>query len=727
MDGHDSQEPSSQTVRVDGATQSQRLEIGAGGIKKRGRPRGSKNKPKDTDPQTEGLQLRNRAVSVPQYELDAGDDDAQDDQAVQESGSEYDDYASEARSIDLHKKAFREGVQRMARLINDLGPVTRQNFESQHPLSPSGSGGVTGILNPTSEEDLDRAWECSVEKAAILHYPSRANTFLSLWRLSLRLFGVDPLTLVSLYQNVEFNNRASDPFEHLGEMKQNPLWTIDFCRRLELIMVHPLFSDGNAFRFIPIIIRWAVICRVDDGHGFTDKQHRLLEDFHCGDLRSSNGIGAVVERFLDHQNKRKDHGLIITRQAKLMSRVADLARTVEGDPESNITPVKTRDLSLIIKALDTLENGTITTSCETYHLVFSVCKEPRGYPMGMGELLEAYKISWMNLQRRKTFDQIREETNITMERPVEGSLTANGPGERTIGWDQEGASTMADHAIVSERGRNGRVSETSSNSAQGVIHHRRRSASILEDGEVHESSGPPISSPTGNEYIHGSRKSLIADRQGSEPLVTSDADDEHLHESRRSLIESNRGSANLSQSIPRDLPMNDNKVFLSQGTIQNGSSTGATMSSFGRNTERASVEARGLANPITVKREPDRDLGEDDEFKFLEIDRFISGDDGTGRSSHRTAGTSASSNRASEPAMWPNRTRKRPSRGHREQKSAKRQNTHGTQQSQQSGGRDKNTNRRKNGVGHQGGFQPPPAQPPNGPRAWRLEQRYKGK
>ncbi|KAH7191905.1 uncharacterized protein B0J16DRAFT_393992 [Fusarium flagelliforme] len=722
MDGHDIHDHSSQAPpanRVDDVSQSQQLSIEAGTKKKRGRPAGSKNKSKNIAPHPEGIQLRNRSLPVPHYTICESEDETHDDQAVQENGSEYDDFASEANSLDFHRKAFREGVQKMGRRIDDRGPVTKETFLSQHPLSPSSGSEGTAILNQTNADDLDRAWECSVDKAAILLYPSRADTFISVWRLSLRLFGVDPLTLVSLYQDVEFDNSASDSFEHLGVFKQNPLWTIAFCKRLERIMVHPLFSDENAFRFIPVIIRWTVICRAGDGHGFTDKQHRLLDDFHCGNLRPANGLQALVQRFLEHQRRRKDDGLVISRQAKLMSLVAGLAKTAGESPETDITRVKTRDLSIIVKGLDALENGTMTTSCEMYHLIYSTCQEPRGYPVGMDGLLEAYKISWIKLQRRKTSNRSREDTNITRGRP----------GELIVGRTHERTSAVAGHTITSE-GRNSRVSETTSNSAQRVIHHHNRSTSIiLEDGEVHEGSEPLASSPSGNEYIHQSRRCLIESRQGSEALAASDADDEHLHESRRSLIESNHGSANSSWIVPRGLPRNDSKSFLNQGTIQTGPSATVTRTSFGRNTIRAGGEAQELANPVTVKREPDRGLGEGEEFSFLDIDRVLGRVDGIGGPNHGTAWTSATSNRVSEPAMRSNRVRKRSSRGHREQRPAKRHNTHGAhhRQSEQSDGRDKNTGRRKNGVGHQGGFRPPPAQPPNGPRAWRLEQRFKGK
>ena len=153
------------------------------------------------------------------------------------------------------------------------------------------------------------------------------------------------------------------------------------------------------------------------------------------------------------------------------------------------------------------------------------------------------------------------------------------------------------------------------------------------------------------------------------------------------------------------------------------------MSSVGRNARRAGVEVQGLPNLVTVKREPDRDLEQEEESNFVDIDSAFRGVDEIGEPYHRTAGPSATSSRVSEPAMRSNQARKRPSRGHRKQRPAKRQNIHGAQhgQSQQLGGRDKNTGRGKNGVGHQGGFQAPPAQPPNGPRAWRLEQRFKGK
>jgi len=70
--------------------------------------------------------------------------------------------------------------------------------------------------------------------------------------------------------------------------------------------------------------------------------------------------------------------------------------------------------------------------------------------------------------------------------------------------------------------------------------------------------------------------------------------------------------------------MNDNKSFMNQGTVQNGPLAGAAMSSFGRNTELTGVEAQEVANPVTFKREPDRDLEEEGEFGSLDIDRLLS-------------------------------------------------------------------------------------------------------
>jgi hypothetical protein len=34
--------------------------------------------------------------------------------------------------------------------------------------------------------------------------------------MSLQLFGVDPITLISMYQHMDFDNSVSDSFEHYG-------------------------------------------------------------------------------------------------------------------------------------------------------------------------------------------------------------------------------------------------------------------------------------------------------------------------------------------------------------------------------------------------------------------------------------------------------------------------------------------------------------------------------
>ncbi|RBR25198.1 uncharacterized protein FIESC28_02106 [Fusarium coffeatum] len=81
----------------------------------------SRCKVKNTARHPEAIQLRNRSLTVPYYTIYDSEDDTHDDQAVQENGNEYGNFASEASSVDLYKKAFRKGVQKMDRRIDDRG------------------------------------------------------------------------------------------------------------------------------------------------------------------------------------------------------------------------------------------------------------------------------------------------------------------------------------------------------------------------------------------------------------------------------------------------------------------------------------------------------------------------------------------------------------------------------------------------------------------------------
>ncbi|PNP77958.1 hypothetical protein FNYG_08684 [Fusarium nygamai] len=91
------------------------------------------------------------------------------------------------------------------------------------------------------EDELGASWESGLVKAAIQGLPDRGAYLSSVFETSFHLCHMDPLSLLSLYHDFEFDNSGSDSFMHAGQMKRNPLWTFHFCDKLKRIMTHPLF------------------------------------------------------------------------------------------------------------------------------------------------------------------------------------------------------------------------------------------------------------------------------------------------------------------------------------------------------------------------------------------------------------------------------------------------------------------------------------------------------
>ncbi|KAF5656633.1 hypothetical protein FHETE_10910 [Fusarium heterosporum] len=298
-------------------------------------------------------------------------------------------------------RAFRQGVRLLMQRNEILGAVTQSKVEST--LNSPHSGLWMGSLDPGKEKELNIAWDSSLTKTAIENSPSGASEISAVWKLSFNLFGLDSLSLLSMYHILEFDNsdNSNESVIHQGEMRGNPLWTFNFCHKLKRIMTHPLFSSTNSHRFLPIAVRWAVMCRTNDHHGFSDQEQRVLDHVQCGDLRCSNDLRSTSERFLEHQTQLKSNGLFATPQAELLLRIIEHTSPLDKFAPSDITRVKTCDLVVVVSALDSLNGHGMSTTCETHYQVNCASQKWRGYPSGLEELLNAYKKSWMNIQRRK--------------------------------------------------------------------------------------------------------------------------------------------------------------------------------------------------------------------------------------------------------------------------------------------------------------------------------------
>ncbi|KAF5987441.1 hypothetical protein FCOIX_941 [Fusarium coicis] len=233
------------------------------------------------------------------------------------------------------------------------------------------------------EDELDVSWESGLVKAAILRLPDCGTYLSSVFEISFHLCNIDPLSLLSMYHDFEFDNSGSDSFMHGGRMKRNPLWT-----------------ETNGHRFLPIVIRWAVICRADNSEGFSTEEARILSHLGCGSLDQFSG-SPVLGRFRVHQEQFKASGVPITRYAKLLLFIADQVSMRAVPTSTDVIPVRTGDLSVVISALDSLDDCGLRNSCDFYQLKHCASQTSTSHASGLDELLEAYKGAWMKLQRRR--------------------------------------------------------------------------------------------------------------------------------------------------------------------------------------------------------------------------------------------------------------------------------------------------------------------------------------
>ncbi|KAL7766648.1 hypothetical protein ACKLNR_004564 [Fusarium oxysporum f. sp. zingiberi] len=338
--------------------------------------------------QSLSVSLVNDTTSTPDQALPLGSEDAllspdkYENQAVAEFIKDY------RNSVHLTREKDRKSVSISKERTKEEEQYELAKFIDSHTWSQD------------QEDELGASWDDGVIKAAIQRLPDRGTHLSSVFNISFHLCNMDPLSLLSMYHDFEFDNSGSDSFMHVGQMKRNPLWTLHFCDKLKRIMTHPLFWETNAYRFLPIVIRWAVICQTDNGEGFSAEEAHILSHLGCGDLGQFSG-SPVLERFRFHQERLKTAGVFVTPHAKLLVLIADQVGVSAVPTSTETLLVRTGDLGVVISALDRLNDCSMNISCEVHYLQYCASRTSRSYPSGLEELLEAYKGVWMKLQRRK--------------------------------------------------------------------------------------------------------------------------------------------------------------------------------------------------------------------------------------------------------------------------------------------------------------------------------------
>ncbi|KAL2677280.1 hypothetical protein Neosp_011049 [[Neocosmospora] mangrovei] len=242
---------------------------------------------------------------------------------------------------------------------------------------------------------------------------------------SLRLFRADPLTLFSI-QNLEFDNPQIDHDEVLAT---SPLWSSDFCRKLSVLMAHPMWKGKKPHSFMLFAIKWVVICRTDDRHPLPQSDIELLKWVGTSLDPDANDKPFGI-RHQEHQHNIREQGGWPSPEADLLSAIWRMTCSSARLTRAALDPyaVSTADLTILIDALDNLGQGGIKISCEVHYQLFQGTQTGPVYPSGIAELKTLYRNCWLNVQRAKARREREEDTlsgegvtqNFDLPRPGSG-------------------------------------------------------------------------------------------------------------------------------------------------------------------------------------------------------------------------------------------------------------------------------------------------------------------
>ncbi|KAF5581188.1 hypothetical protein FPCIR_10288 [Fusarium pseudocircinatum] len=288
----------------------------------RGRPPGSKNKQKKT-PDSEKISQQ-KAMTHPSRPRaarpidESSDEDSESESQDQEippvtSDQKWDDLLLkpkdryEAKYVLVLQRYWRKTAAKPH--IAGFEGLTKKTYEDKEE---------PGCPNPTYSKDWSHAdeetflseyWRGTVHEEAIKRQTRTnqdAQHLVTMFKISLHTFGVDPLTLWTLNGD-EFEvtgGRFKAEFK-VGNVKYpNPIWSRSFCDKLSQIMTHPLWTKRKERHgFMLFTVKWAFKCRTDDRRPLTEDD---LDAVIMGLDELELGVSCETQYGL-YQNRRTTH------------------------------------------------------------------------------------------------------------------------------------------------------------------------------------------------------------------------------------------------------------------------------------------------------------------------------------------------------------------------------------------------------------------------------------
>ncbi|KAF4989649.1 hypothetical protein FDECE_14641 [Fusarium decemcellulare] len=343
-------------------------------------------------------------------------------------------------------KDFRESVAAVQKHVDEnVPPVTEQEYLQRH---------MPGHPNPLFDEHwtlqdeakIEASWDSTVLEQAISRPWSAFPEMRTLWKVSLRRFRKDPLTLFTLQDDdFCFDAECNGMIKLSGRYYTSPIWSKPFCGKLSMIMTHPLWAGRNNWAFMLVVIKWAVICRTDDRHPLKQVDKDVLKWAGC-DFASDLPTKPFADHHDDNRKALVEQGGWSTPESDLLAAIATKATATGRDPATTAGSycVSIQDLTTIIKGLDSINTRGVTVSCEVHFQAFLHSRGGHEWPAG-DDLKSLYKSCWFNIERgraRRRRGQQMESDDIstTSSTPIEA---LEGVPDTTISDRPSNSSRMA--------------------------------------------------------------------------------------------------------------------------------------------------------------------------------------------------------------------------------------------------------------------------------------------
>lgn len=308
----------------------------------------------------------------------------------------------------IHMTNSKHGLQNRPR-------QTAEEFFGPDGYGSSGPDPFRPYWTDADEVDMMANYPTSLMKHCIDMISSGDHELHSLWKACIRLFGMDPLTLMN---DLEVDAQGNGTLLFKERVRTNPIWSKGFCKKLTRIICHPFWRGPWRDEILNFTLRYAAMCRQDDRRPFefpNPVSCRVLDGlFEAQNVPDMS----LHERHLMLREDAFRRRILPSIESDLLAQLGNLvyvSRVGLEEPTSTITVL---DLTRVMQALDSLQNDGLHShvSTEIAYQMFLAARGTQDVPVGIDQLRVAYENCRLNRHRGRVYGRKEREKNGSVGR-----------------------------------------------------------------------------------------------------------------------------------------------------------------------------------------------------------------------------------------------------------------------------------------------------------------------